>query len=70
MNLDLVLVGETVTVIGKVLVILVVLHMHHVLVKEHKIDKIVILTYTQERILTWLGLVLIVVGYIFEVAAR
>ena len=70
MEIDMVFIGETMAVLGKVLVILVVLHMHHVLVKEHRIDKVVILTYQQERILTWLGLILIVAGYVLEMVAR
>ncbi len=70
MQIDLVFLSETVAVVGKVLVILVVLHMHHVLVKEHKIDKVVILTYQQERLLTWLGLILIVIGYVLQMFAR
>ena len=70
MSLDLVLVGETLAVAGMVLVVLVVLHMHHVLVKEHKIDKRVVLTYQQERLLTWLGLVLIITGYVLEMLVR
>ena len=52
--------------IGKILVILSVLHMHHSLVREHRIDKIVLLSYQQERLLTFIGLILIVLGYVFE----
>ena len=70
MQFDMVFIGETMAVLGKVLVILVVLHMHHVLVKEHKIDKVVLLTYQQERLLTWLGLILIVTGYVLEMVGR
>ena len=70
MSLDLVLIGETLAVIGKVLVVLVVLHMHHILVKEHKIDKRVVLTYRQERLLTWLGLVFIICGYILKMSVH
>jgi hypothetical protein len=59
--------GITFGVIGKVLVVLAVLHMHHSLVKEHRIDRSVILTYQQERILTFIGLILITLGYALEV---
>lgn len=59
--------GITFGMIGKVLVVLAVLHMHHSLIKEHRIDKKVILTYYQERILTFIGLILIVLGYLMEV---
>lgn len=58
--------GITLGMLGKVLVVLAVLHMHHSLIKEHRIDRLVILTYYQERILSIIGLVLIVVGYLME----
>jgi hypothetical protein len=59
--------GLTLGVVGKVLVVLAVLHMHHSLVREHRIDRSVILTYKQERFLTFIGLILITVGYILEI---
>ena len=59
--------GITLGVLGKILVVVAVLHMHHSLVKEHRIDRTVLLTYKQERIMTFIGLVLIVLGYLFEV---
>ena len=59
--------GITLGVVGKVLVVLAVLHMHHSLISEHKIDKKVILSYQQERFLTFIGLILIVSGYLLEV---
>lgn len=58
--------GVTLGVMGEVLVVLAVLHMHHSLVKEHRIDKKVILSYRQERWLTFIGLLLIVTGYTLE----
>jgi hypothetical protein len=59
--------GLTFGTIGKVMLALAVLHMHHTLVREHRIDKYVILSYKQERILTFLGVVLIVTGYVMEI---
>lgn len=59
--------GITLGVIGKILVVVAVLHMHHSLIKEQQIDKIVLLSYKQERILTFIGLILIVLGYLFEI---
>lgn len=59
--------GMTFGVIGSTMVVLAVLHMHHSLVKEHKVDKVVILSYKQERWLTFCGLLLIVIGYGMEV---
>jgi hypothetical protein len=59
--------GLTFGTIGKVMLALAVLHMHHTLVREHRVDKYVILSYKQERILTFLGVVLIVTGYAMEI---
>ncbi len=59
--------GLTLGIIGKVLVVLAVLHMHHSLVKEGRIDRFILLTYKQERVITFLGLILMLVGYILEI---
>lgn len=59
--------GLTFGTIGKVMLALAVLHMHHTLVREHRVDKFVILSYKQERILTFFGVVLIVTGYVMEI---
>ena len=59
--------GMTFGTLGKVLVALAVLHMHHSLIVEHRVDKKVILSYQQERWITFVGLLLIVVGYLLEV---
>lgn len=67
--MDLALIGLASGTVGKIMVVLAVLHMHHSLIIEHKIDKLVILSYQQERILTIIGLVLIVAGFILEVIA-
>lgn len=68
MTMNILFWGVTLGVIGEVLVVLAVLHMHHSLVKEHRIDKKVILSYRQERWLTFIGLLLIVIGYGMEVS--
>lgn len=67
MPIDLLVIGVTMRVIGEVMVVLAVLHMHHTMIVEHRIDKRVVLTYRQERLLTWCGLVFIVLGYLTEV---
>lgn len=59
--------GITLGVLGKVLVVVAVLHMHHSLVRENRIDRTVLFTYKQERIMTFIGLALILVGYFMEV---
>ena len=65
--MDYILFGEVLTVVGKVMVVLAVLHMHSTLVKEHKIDRKVILSFQQERVLTWSGLLCIVAGFVLQV---
>lgn len=67
MTLDIALIGLTLGTLGKILVVLSVLHMHHSLIVEHRVDKVVILSYKQERILTIIGLILIVAGYVLEI---
>lgn len=59
--------GMALRVIGEIVVVLAILHMHHSLIKEHKVDKRVILSYKQERVLTFIGLILITLGYVMEV---
>ncbi len=59
--------GITLGMLGKVLVVVAVLHMHHSLVRESRIDRTVLLTYKQERVMTFIGLLLIVAGYLMEV---
>ena len=59
--------GITLGVLGKILVVVAVLHMHHSLIREHRIDRTVLFTYQQERVLTFIGLILIILGYLFEV---
>ena len=59
--------GITLGMLGKVLVVVAVLHMHHSLVRESRIDRTILLTYKQERVMTFIGLFLIVAGYLMEV---
>ncbi len=68
--MDLLFIGMFLSFLGKMIVILTVLHMHHTLIREHKFDKKVYLSYQQERVLTWLGLLLIVIGFIIEATLR
>lgn len=59
--------GLTLGTLGKVLVVIAVLNMHHTLIKEHRVDHKVVLSYRQERVLTIIGLILIVAGFLCEV---
>ncbi|MCB0446060.1 MAG: hypothetical protein KDD03_00835 [Gelidibacter sp.] len=60
--------GLTVSVIGKVLLAVGVLMAHGKIVHEHRIDMKVLKTFKVERWLTILGLALMVIGYILELA--
>lgn len=58
--------GMTLTVTGKVLVIVAALFIHASILKEKKIDKKLLSDYRKERWVVVLGLLMIVVGYILE----
>lgn len=64
--MNLLFIGATLALIGKALVVLVVLHMHMTMVSEKRIDSKVILTFQQERTLTFIALIFIIMGYFLE----
>lgn len=59
--------GLTTGVIGKVLLVVGILKAHGQIAHEHRIDAKVLRTFHTEKILTLLGLFLIVVGYAIEI---
>lgn len=59
--------GLTVSMIGKVLLAAGVLIAHTELAHEMKVDNLVLKSFKLERILTAVGIILIVVGYIMEI---
>ena len=59
--------GLTVSVVGKVLLVIGILRAHSVISHEHKIDDKVLKSFKFERWLTIAGLVLIVLGYSMEI---
>lgn len=59
--------GLTIGTMGKVLVAGAVLKVHHVMAKEHRIDRRVIRSFTTEIIITSIGIILIISGYLMEV---
>lgn len=61
--------GITLGVIGKVLVIVAALTIHSRIIREQRIDSLVIREYRRERWLVVLGLFLIVLGYVLELRA-
>lgn len=67
--MDLLFWGLTATVVGKVLLGTTVILVHSRLAKEHRVDSKVIHAVHREFILTGVALLLIVAGYVAELAA-
>ena len=59
--------GLTVSMVGKVLLATGVLIAHTELAHEMKVDNLVLKSFKLERILTAVGIVLIIVGYFMEI---
>jgi hypothetical protein len=59
--------GITLGTLGKVMVAIAVIFAHHKLAEERKVDKKVIQSFQNEKIVTILGLILILLGYAMEV---
>lgn len=60
--------GLTIGVAGKIIIGSAVLLVHLKIFEERKIDKAVLSSIRTEHILTILGIILIIVGYVMEVA--
>ncbi|OGG66723.1 hypothetical protein A3I99_04855 [Candidatus Kaiserbacteria bacterium RIFCSPLOWO2_02_FULL_45_11b] len=58
--------GLTVGVIGKILVAIGIIKVHHIMALERSIDAKVIRSFAFEKTLTYLGIIFIVVGYLME----
>lgn len=56
----------TLGTIGKLILGIAVLRVHAYIIKEHKIDGVVLRAMKRERYITALGILLIVVGYVLE----
>lgn len=65
--MNLLLWGITLGTIGKLVLGLAVLRVHVYIIREHKIDNVVIKALKREQIVTVFGLVLIVIGYMCEI---
>ena len=57
------LIGETLDVVGKIMIAFTVLMVHHRFRKEHKIDEKVFKAMRREQVIGLLGIALIVIGY-------
>lgn len=60
------LIGSTLDILGKVLLGLTVIQVHTRVMKEHKIDELVLKAMQKERKLGFLGIVLMVLGYLLQ----
>jgi hypothetical protein len=58
--------GLTVGVIGKILVAVGIIKVHHIMALERRIDAKVIRSFAFEKTLTYLGILFIIVGYLME----
>lgn len=58
--------GLTIGVIGKIVLGIAVLRVHSGIVKEHRIDGVVLKAMKKEKWVTVVGVLLIVLGYILE----
>lgn len=58
--------GLTVGVVGKVMVAVAILKVHHIMAMERRIDAKVIRSFDFEKSLTYLGILFIVTGYLME----
>ncbi len=59
--------GLTLGTMGKVLVAVAILKVHHTMAEEHKIDARVIRSFAVEKALTIIGVILILGGYLCEI---
>ena len=68
MNLSLL--GLTFTALGEIIVAYTVISVHHRVMKEHKIDASVFKTMKKEQKIAFIGIIFIIIGYIFSVLSR
>ena len=65
--MDLLFLGMTASLIGKILLGIAVINVHGHIAKEHKIDIEVVTAMRREQYFVLVGLLLIVAGYILEI---
>ncbi len=66
-NMNLLLWGITLGTLGKLILGIAVLRVHVYILKEHKIDGVVLSALRREQYVTTFGLILIVLGYLAEI---
>lgn len=65
--MNLLFIGMTLSVVGKVMIALAVVAAHTELAREHRVDAKVVRSFHKEKIFTLVGIALIVAGYFAEV---
>lgn len=65
--MNLLLWGITLGTLGKLILGIAVLRVHIRIFEEHKIDGVVLKAIKREHLVTFIGLVFIILGYILEV---
>ena len=65
--MNLLLWGITIGTIGKLVLGIAVLRVHVYILREHKIDGVVLSALKREQYVTFIGLMLIVIGYLLEI---
>lgn len=64
------IIAETIKVIGEILIAIVVLGAHEHIIQERRIDLDVLKALKRERLYAFIGIVLIIIGFLIEVAIR
>lgn len=59
--------GITLGTVGKLVLGYAVLRVHIYILREHRIDSVVLRAIKKEQYVTFLGLILIVIGFLFEI---
>jgi len=67
---SLALVGATVDLLGKIMVAYTALRVHHRVRQEHKIDKRVFAEMRREFVLGFLGIGLMILGYLLQLPSK
>ena len=68
--MNAIFIGATLDLFGKILVAYTALMVHHRVWQEHKIDEQVFKVMHKERILGFLGISLMIVGYAIQLPGR
>jgi uncharacterized membrane protein len=68
--MDLVFIGFTLDVIGKILIAFTAIMVHHRVLNEHQIDKVVFKSMRREQKLAVLGIAFVIVGYVLQVPGK